>query len=529
MKFHSKFVFLLVASLALILSACGNQSNVANSSKTGWAFNDPKQGYYHTGSFKDNKCPAGMIYIPVATTVRGQNNEKVSLPANNIKKRVAVSAFYMDAFEISNEDWREFVAWMSGVWRNDPSRVIRILPDESVWRSELSYNEPYVRDYYSNLAFNKYPVVGVSWKQAAQYCEWRTDRINEKELIANGVVPYKSLDRISDDIKNKGVDSIAICYFTTKNAVEYIYRLNSDFDNYASPDGVEYTDGYKTFKPNRAQYDLNKNGKISVDEWKIALNGMIFDSECRLPTESEWEYAAYGIESYDGAYQENNVYPWSGTKLLITDDKMMKGNFRANFLRGRGDPVGIQINGTLTVPVDFFYPNSFGLFNMAGNVNEWVSDVYRASTEAIDEVNSYRGNKFEEDSIYAENIISKYFAGVSEADRDSMIRVIISERGITKTGGDYRDFKDGDKFSSIENPEVSDSLYQQVTAIERANMVINTSRVFKGGGWNDRVIWLDPANRRYLDETKCRNDLGFRCVMSAVGGDEQPREYSNVL
>lgn len=535
MKICGKFAFVLGVSVALVLSACGNQNNTY-SGKTGWTFNDAKQGYFHSGALKDNKCPAGMTYIPVATTVRGQNNEKISLPTNNTKKRVAVSAFYMDVFEVSNEDWREYVAWMSGVWRSDPNKVVRVLPDESVWRSELSYNEPYVRDYYSNMAFNRYPVVGVSWKQAVAYCEWRTDRINEKELIANGVIPYKSLERISDDIKSKGVDSIASCFFTTKNAVDYIYRINSAFENNLSPDGTEYTDGYKTFKPNKPQYDLNKDTKISVDEWKLALNGMIYDSECRLPTETEWEYAAYGLETYDGEYSETNIYPWSGDQLRSFDDKFVEGNFRANFLRGRGDPVGIQINGTLTVPVDFFYPNAFGLYNMAGNVNEWVSDVYRAYTDVIDEVNSYRGNKFENDSVYAENIISKYFAGIAQEDRDSMISVIISERGITKTGGDYRNFKDGDVQSSL-NREVAieglDSVSEggvvvKLSAIEKANMISNTARVFKGGGWNDRVIWLDPANRRYLEETQCRNDLGFRCVMSAVGGDEQPREYSNV-
>ena len=56
-------------------------------------------------------------------------------------------------------------------------------------------------------------------------------------------------------------------------------------------------------------------------------------------------------------------------------------------------------------------------------------------------------------------------------------------------------------------------------------MISNTARVYKGGGWNDRAIWLNPSQRRWLDERDCRNDIGFRCVMSTVGGFEQEREY----
>ena len=204
------------------------------------------------------------------------------------------------------------------------------------------------------------------------------------------------------------------------------------------------------------------------------------------------------------------------------DDKDKRGDFYANFLRGRGDPIGVQLNGTLTVPVTFFQPNGYGLYNMAGNVNEWVKDVYRANTSFVDEVNAFRGNEFESDSLYAENVLTKHFAGLSPAVRDSMRKVLINERGITKTGGDYRDFKDGDLQSSIKDSVL---VYKDLTPIEKASLYSNTARVYKGGGWNDRSIWLNPSNRRALEENRCRNDIGFRCVMSTVGGNEHSREY----
>ena len=108
-----------------------------------------------------------------------------------------------------------------------------------------------------------------------------------------------------------------------------------------------------------------------------------------------------------------------------------------------------------------------------------------------------------------------------------MRNVLIKERGITRTGGDYRNFKDGDVQSALEDSTKVDVIYKDMTPIEKANVISNTARVYKGGGWNDRAIWLNPAQRRWLDENACRNDIGFRCVMSTVGGYEQERDFGN--
>jgi formylglycine-generating enzyme required for sulfatase activity len=164
---------------------------------------------------------------------------------------------------------------------------------------------------------------------------------------------------------------------------------------------------------------------------------------------------------------------------------------------------------------------------MAGNVNEWVKDVFRANVLNNEEINTYRGNEFESDSLYAEDILNKHFNYLDVAMRDSMRNVLIAERGITKKGGDFRDFKDGDIQSALEDSTRMEGIYKDMTPIERANAISNTARVYKGGGWNDRAIWLNPSQRRWLDEKACRNDIGFRCVMSTVGGKEIDRPMSN--
>ena len=155
---------------------------------------------------------------------------------------------------------------------------------------------------------------------------------------------------------------------------------------------------------------------------------------------------------------------------------------------------------------------------MAGNVNEWVLDVYRATTnEVVDEYNSFRGNVYQSDSAYAESILDK-LPKMDQVMRDSMRNVLIKEKKFAATGGDFRSFKDGDKLSAL-----GDSILraENATPIEQANMISDQARIYKGGSWRDRAYWLNPANRRYLNENKCSNDIGFRCAMSSVGGKKQ--------
>ena len=82
------------------------------------------------------------------------------------------------------------------------------LPDTLVWRDKLGYNEPFVTQYLRHPAYKNYPVVGVSWTQASDFCIWRTDRVNERILINEGILEelFASYDlakrereRISDE------------------------------------------------------------------------------------------------------------------------------------------------------------------------------------------------------------------------------------------------------------------------------------------------------------------------------------------
>ena len=89
----------------------------------------------------------------------------------------------------------------------------------------------------------------------------------------------------------------------------------------------------------------------------------------RLPTEAEWAWAA---RYPDG--QTAIKYPW-GDSLPVAPDA---GNFAD---QAAGDLLSTTLDGynddyPVTAPVDSFEPNALGLFNMGGNVAEWVHDVY---------------------------------------------------------------------------------------------------------------------------------------------------------
>ena len=74
-------------------------------------------------------------------------------------------------------------------------------PDTLVWRSELAYNEPYVEYYFRHPSYNFYPVVGVNWKQAHDFCVWRTDRVNQNELINAG---YQNKNVLKSELQGGG-------------------------------------------------------------------------------------------------------------------------------------------------------------------------------------------------------------------------------------------------------------------------------------------------------------------------------------
>ncbi|GAA4301139.1 SUMF1/EgtB/PvdO family nonheme iron enzyme [Compostibacter hankyongensis] len=345
MNFTTFRSILFLSTVLWVTSSCGNRGA---KDAQGQLIGESRRSSYKP------PVPRGMVYIRPGFFHMGPSDEDISYVFTARNKAVTIPAFYMDATEITNNEYRQFVEWVQDsiahkllgqvktsddqeyidwsqkinygdpatqekldamvytpedrIWGRKDIDVrklvyhwekydlkaaamdkgksprsafivkndVAIYPDTLCWIRDFSYsyNDPMAKMYFSHPAFDNYPVVGVNWKQASAFCQWRT-------------------------------------------------RLWNDY---------------------RASKKQPSAG------------------EFRLPTEAEWEYAARGG-------REQVPYPW-GTPYL----RNKKGCLLANFKPGRGDYT--EDGALYPVRADAYWPNDWGLYNVSGNVAEWTSSAY---------------------------------------------------------------------------------------------------------------------------------------------------------
>jgi gliding motility-associated lipoprotein GldK len=346
---------ILLITLVVAIASC----NAFKKNKPGKGLPDNGQLMGISPVAKPNmERPNGMVYVPPGTFHLGPSDEDISFSYVTRNRQVSIPGFWMDATEITNNEYRQFVLWVrdslaykilfgQGInkpddttavdWKKvrtikwdkatieklnelnlapdnrlfgkveiDPDKLVyrveffdlnnaakrenmgvprknfivrrdqKVYPDTLVWMRDFtySYNEPMTRRYFAHPSFGNYPVVGITWKQAEAFANWRTRYMN----------------------------------------------------NY-------------------------------LERKKFATDG-----EYRLPTEAEWEYAARGNRT-------GSMFGWGNYYL-----RNKKGCLLANFKPGRGNYA--EDGGFYTVRADAYWPNEYGLYNMSGNVAEWTSSLY---------------------------------------------------------------------------------------------------------------------------------------------------------
>ncbi len=485
--------FLVGASTALIFMASCGQKQAANlvSDRTGWNFNDPKLGGYQVNVWPGQITPPGMAFVEGGRFTMGQTEEDVLMENNNVPHNVTVSSFYMDQAEVANVNYREYMYWITRVYGQDyPNLIYSSLPDTTCWRKALQFNEPLVRHYFREAAYNYYPVVGVTWNQANEYCKWRTDRINEWILIKSG--------------------------FLKKNATQTADE-NFTYDAYLAGQYL----GAQGLKIK----DLDPTG---AGNRPMRMEDGLLLPEVRLPTEAEWEFAALASIGQnpdpdtkrrrgEEIITNRQVYPWGDNNSTREGVRnQYQGEFLANYTRSHGDAAGVpgalNDHAFITAPVYSYKPNAYGLYNMAGNVSEWCLDVYR--DQMPDEgLNPFRGNVFTKYRALEDGTLDEKDS-LGNLTKDLMTQDDLADNYINYRNADVRNYGDDDTSEVEERRNVNQSADEGVRVM--TTLVSNESHVVKGGSYADRAYYLSPGVRRHFKSTHTASTIGFRCVVDRL-------------
>ncbi|HXO75770.1 MAG TPA: SUMF1/EgtB/PvdO family nonheme iron enzyme [Puia sp.] len=301
--------------------------------------------------------PPGMVYIPPGTFHMGPSDEDVNYAYTSRNRQTSISGFWMDATEITNNEYRQFTNWV----RDSTAAVLMQYGKDVDGRFQIDWKKASTIKWGDKATIEKIDQMVVT----------PDNRIfGRKEIDPSKLVYHSETFDLKEAAAKQNEGKARSQYIRKKDVPVYPDTLVwiRDFSySYNEPMTKRYY-SHPAFG-NYPVVGVKWTQATVFCEWRTNyLNGflekkkMATESSFRLPTESEWEYASRGGRS-------QSMYPWGNYYL-----RNKKGCLLANFKPGRGNYP--EDGGFYTVRADAYWPNDFGLYCMAGNVAEWTSSFY---------------------------------------------------------------------------------------------------------------------------------------------------------
>ncbi|MEX6690450.1 SUMF1/EgtB/PvdO family nonheme iron enzyme [Danxiaibacter flavus] len=344
---------ILLFSLVLVFEGCFTKKGKGS----GVPDNGQLVGVSPNARTSMNK-PIGMVYVPPGTFHMGPSDEDINYNFTARNKQVSINGFWMDATEITNNEYRQFVWWTR----------------DSLAAIELGF---FKTSQNGDTAVDWAKAKNIKWNDKGTM-----EKLNKLVLAPDNRIYNKieiDPEKISYSVQGFDLKEAAKRENAGKPRITFIYRYSQK----VYPDTLVWMRdfSYSYNEPMTKRYFAHPsfgNYPVVGVTWKQAVafcswrsryltdflerKKYAVESDFRLPTEAEWEYAARGGRT-------QSMYPWGNYYL-----RNKKGCLLANFKPGRGNYP--EDGGFYTVRADSYWPNDFGLYNMAGNVSEWTSSYY---------------------------------------------------------------------------------------------------------------------------------------------------------
>lgn len=296
--------------------------------------------------------PYGMVYVPSGTVHIGPSDQDVSNTFVQRQKAISIQGFYMDDTEITNNEYRQFVYWVKDSIAHTYLEHFMEEDEDSDfdepridWEYEIDWEDELLEELFyqgDDVLAGRREIDINNLVFEYEWFDWQAAAHDKGNSPRNTFIERKKVNVYPDTLV--WVRDFAYSY---NEPMARNYFWHPAFDDYPVV-GVDW-------------HMANAFSYWRTKLWNAYEDG-VTSEDFRLPTEHEWEYASRGG-------RDLAPFPWGGYYT-----RNAKGCLLANFKPGRGDYP--EDGGLYTVKADAYFPNDYGLYNMAGNVAEWTSSAF---------------------------------------------------------------------------------------------------------------------------------------------------------